>query len=141
MTSRRRVLILCTGNSCRSQMAEAWIRHLLGESWDVRSAGTHPAAEVHELAVQAMSEVEVDLSAARPELVDAYLGDPWDLVVTVCDSAKETCPVFLRPVETLHISFPDPADAVGTEEEKLTVFRSVRDQIRESLLPEIARRS
>ena len=141
MTLRMRVLILCTGNSCRSQMAEGWVNHELGEVWEARSAGTKPAAAVHPLAVRAMAEAGVDISRARPQPVDAYLHDSWDLVVTVCDSARETCPVFPRPVETIHVSFPDPAEAAGGEEEVIEVFRKVRDAIRDSLLPEIRARS
>ena len=141
MKSRKRVLILCTGNSCRSQMAEGWVNHELGEVWAGRSAGTQPAAAVHPLAVRAMAEVGVDISAGRPQSVDAYRADSWDLVVTVCDSARETCPVFPAPVETLHRSFPDPAEAEGGEDEMMEVFRSVRDAIRDSLLPELRARS
>jgi arsenate reductase len=139
-TRRRRVLILCTGNSCRSQMAEGWINHDLAARWEARSAGTRPAAAVHPLAIRVMAEAGVDVSSGVPEHVDRYLGEPWDLVVTVCDSARETCPVFPRPVEQIHVSFPDPAGAEGTEDERMAVFRSVRDDIRARLLPEIARR-
>jgi len=136
----RRVLILCTGNSCRSQMAEGWVNHLLGGRWQARSAGTRPAAAVHPLAVKVMAEVGVGIATGRPEYVEAYLEQSWDLVVTVCDSAKESCPIFPRPVETIHVSFPDPAEATGTEEERLAVFRAVRDDIRARLLPELGRR-
>jgi len=137
----KRVLILCTGNSCRSQMAEGWVNHELGETWEARSAGTKPAARVHPLAVRAMAEVGVDISKGRPELADVYLDEPWDLVVTVCDSARESCPVFPRPVETLHMSFPDPADARGSDDEIVAVFCAVRDAIRGRLLPEIRDRT
>ena len=139
--ARRRVLILCTGNSCRSQMAEGWINHLLGERWQAWSAGTRPAAAMHPLAVRAMAEVGIDISGSRPEHVDAYLGQAWDLIVTVCDSARESCPMFPRPVEQIHVSFPDPAEATGTEEERLAVFRAVRDDIRARLLPELEHRA
>ena len=141
MTPRKRVLILCTGNSCRSQMAEGWVNHELGESWEARSAGTKPAAAVHPLAVRVMAEVGIDISGGRPQQVNAYLHDSWDLVVTVCDSAREACPVFPRPAEIIHISFPDPAEAEGSGDEILKVFRNVRDLIRDSLLPEIRVRS
>jgi arsenate reductase len=141
MKARKEVLILCTGNSCRSQMAEGWVNHELGETWEARSAGTWPADIVHPLAVQAMAEVGVDIADARPQLVHTYLDDSWDLVITVCDSARESCPVFPRPVETIHISFPDPAEAEGSDEERMEVFRKVRDAIRDSLLPEIRARS
>ena len=141
MSTKLRVLVLCTGNSCRSQMAEGWINHLLGEQWEARSAGTAPAARIHPLAVRAMAEVGIDISGGRPEHVGVYLKEPWDLVVTVCDSAKETCPVFPRPVERIHVSFFDPAAAEGTDEERLAVFRRVRDEIRERLMPEVRSRS
>ena len=137
----KRVLILCTGNSCRSQMAEGWVNHELGEAWEGFSAGTKPAESVHPLAVLAMAESGVDISNGRPQLVDAYLHEPWDLVVTVCDSARESCPVFPRPVETIHISFPDPAEAEGTDDEIMAVFRTVRDAIRDRLLPVIRDRT
>ena len=141
MSEPRRVLILCTGNSCRSQMAEGWINHKLAASWEARSAGTRPADQIHPLAVQAMAEAGIDISDGVPELVDSYLEQPWDLVITVCDSARESCPVFPQPVETLHLSFPDPAEAEGTEAERMEVFRRVRDDIYERLLPEVSRRS
>jgi len=137
---KKQVLILCTGNSCRSQMAEGWIREL-GGIWEARSAGTRPADTVHPLAVRAMAEVGVDISRAKPKLVDTYLSHDWDLVITVCDSAKESCPRFPGPVvEQVHVSFPDPAAAEGSEQERLAVFRCVRDAIRERLLPEVERR-
>jgi len=134
---KRRVLILCTGNSCRSQMAEGWINRLLGDGWEARSAGTTPAARVHPLAIRAMAEAGVDISGGRPEHVGAFLNEPWDLVVTVCDSAREACPTFPRAVPKLHMSFFDPATAEGTEEHRMAVFRRVRDEIRERLLPAV----
>jgi arsenate reductase len=138
--SKKRVLVLCTGNSCRSQMAEGWVNHLLGSQWEARSAGTAPAARVHPLAVRAMAEAGVDISAGTPEHVGVYLDERWDLVVTVCDSAQETCPAFPRPVPKLHISFFDPAVAEGTDDEKMAVFRRVRDEIRDRLVPEVRAR-
>jgi arsenate reductase (thioredoxin) len=139
-TARRRVLILCTGNSCRSQMAQGWVNRVLGSRWEAHSAGTVPAPAVHPLAVRAMGEVGIDISAGRPTHVERYLAEPWDLVVTVCDSARESCPVFPRPVEQLHVSFPDPALAAGTEDERLAAFRAVRDDIEARLLPVLRRR-
>lgn len=139
-TGRKRVLVLCTGNSCRSQMAEGWINQLLDGQWEARSAGTAPAARVHPFAVRAMAEAGVDIGRAVPQHVGLYLDQPWDLVVTVCDSAQETCPAFPRPVAKIHISFFDPAAAEGTDEEKMSVFRRVRDEIRERLVPEIRSR-
>jgi arsenate reductase len=138
---RKRVLILCTGNSCRSQMAEGLVNHDLEGRWEACSAGTAPAAAVHPLAVRVMAEAGIDIGGARPRRVDDLLADRWDLVVTVCDSARESCPLFPRPVEQIHVSFPDPALAVGTVEERLPVFRAVRDDLRARLLPEIARRT
>jgi arsenate reductase len=138
---KKRLLILCTGNSCRSQMAEGWVNHELSEVWEAHSAGTRPAEAVHPLAVQAMAEVGIDISRGRPQSLDVYLDQTWDLVITVCDSARESCPVFPGPVESLHISFPDPAEAGGSEEQVMTVFRDVRDGIRDSLLPEVRTRS
>jgi arsenate reductase len=137
---KKRVLIVCTGNSCRSQMAEGWVRHELGERWEVASAGTHPAGAVAPLAVRAMAEVGVDISPARPKHWAPFLDQRWDLVVTVCDSARETCPLFPGATEQIHVSFPDPVLAVGSEKERLVVYRAVRDDIRTRLLPEIARR-
>ncbi len=138
---RKRVLILCTGNSCRSQMAEGWVNYLLHDSWEAHSAGTRPAAAVHPLAVRVMAEVGVDISNGVPKVVEGFLGEEWDLVVTVCDAAKESCPIFPRPVEAVHISFPDPAAAEGGEEQRLAVFRAVRDDIRARLVPFLAGRS
>jgi arsenate reductase len=139
-SDRKRVLILCTGNSCRSQMAEGWINALLGERWEARSAGTTPAARVHPLAVRVMAEVGVDIGGGKPEQVNVYLDEPWDLVVTVCDSAQEACPAFPRPVEKIHVSFFDPAAAEGADPEKMAVFRRVRDEIRDRLVPEVRSR-
>jgi len=139
MAGRKRVLVLCTGNSCRSQMAEGWINGLLGDDWEARSAGTRPANRVHPLAVRVMAEVGIDVSEGRPEPVGRYLGEAWDLVVTVCDAARESCPVFPRTVAKIHVSFDDPADAKGSEEARLGVFRRVRDEIRDRLLPRLER--
>ena len=139
-TRRLRVLILCTGNSCRSQMAQGWVNHLLGSRWEAHSAGTSPAPAVHPLAVRAMEEVGIDISGAQPTHVERHRTEPWDLVVTVCDSARESCPVFPQPVEQVHVSFPDPALAKGSEGERLAVFRAVRDDIEARLLPVLRRR-
>jgi len=139
-SEKKRVLVLCTGNSCRSQMAEGWVNHLLGSEWVARSAGTAPAARVHPLAVRAMAEVGVDLAGGKPEPVGVYLDEPWDLVVTVCDAAQEACPTFPRPVSKLHISFFDPAAAEGTDDEKMAAFRRVRDEIHDRLVPEVRAR-
>lgn len=127
-----KVLILCTGNSCRSKMAEGFLKSFDG--LEVYSAGTQPAAEVHPRAIQVMKELGFDLSSHIPQKVDDYLSDPFDYVITVCDDARESCPVFLGEVKhRLHIGFEDPARAVGSDEEVLEVFRKVRDQIREKM--------
>lgn len=139
-TPKRRVLILCTGNSCRSQMAEGWVRHDLGDRWEVASAGTHPAWGVAPSAVRVMAEVGVDISRNTAKHWSEFLDQRWDLVVTVCDHARESCPLFPAAVEQMHMSFPDPTVAQGSEAEQLAVYRSVRDAIHEELLPEIASR-
>ncbi len=126
-----RVLILCTGNSARSQMAEGWLRHFGGDRFEVASAGTKPAERVNPLAVQAMAEVGIDISAHYPKHLERYLGDPWDYVITVCDAANEACPFFPGGKRRVHWSFEDPASAQGSEEERLAIFRRVRDQIRD----------
>ncbi|MDZ7372771.1 MAG: arsenate reductase ArsC [candidate division KSB1 bacterium] len=129
---RKRVLILCTGNSCRSQMAEAFLRQMR-PTWEVYSAGTQPAAQVHPSAVAAMREAGIDISQARPKSVDEFLNQSFDYVITVCDQARESCPVFFGEVkESFHFGFEDPAAAVGTAEEVMAVFRKVRDQIRQA---------
>ena len=128
-----RVLILCTGNSCRSQMAEGYLKSL-DENLEVYSAGTKPANEVNPFAVKAMNEIGIDISGGIPENVDEYINHSFNYVITVCDNAKENCPVFTgKVIKRLHIGFDDPADAVGTEEEVMSVYRRVRDVIRKEL--------
>lgn len=127
-TTKKRVLFLCTGNSARSQMAEGFLRHLAGDRFLVASAGTHPAG-LNPYAVEAMREIGIDISRHISERVDTYLGERFDRVITVCDRAKESCPVFPGAPTLSHWSFEDPAAATGTFEERLTVFRKVRDQI------------
>ncbi len=127
-----RILILCTGNSCRSQMAEGFLKSF-DNRFKVFSAGTKPASHVSSHAVQVMKEIGIDISNHYPKLVDQFLSESFDYVITVCDNAKETCPVFMGKVaHRLHIGFDDPAEATGTEEEVLAVFRKVRDEIRKS---------
>lgn len=128
-----RVLFLCTGNACRSQMAEGWLRHLAGDRFDVASAGTHPVG-LNQDAVEAMREVGVDLSRHASRKVDQFLGQRFDYVVTVCDRAKEACPIFPGATALLHWNFPDPAAAVGSPEERRTTFRHVRDEIASRIL-------
>ncbi|MDW7711633.1 MAG: arsenate reductase ArsC [Deferrisomatales bacterium] len=126
---KKRVLFLCTGNSCRSQMAEGWLRHLGGYRYDALSAGTRPQG-VNPLAVRVMAEAGVDISDQRSKSVDEVLGDDLDLLVTVCGGARESCPVFLGKVKARqHWPFDDPAEARGTQDEVLAVFRRVRDEI------------
>lgn len=129
----KRVLILCTGNSCRSQMAEGLWRQLGAGQWESFSAGSNPAGYVHPMAIEVMQEIGIDLSAARSKHVDEFAGQGFDLVVTVCDSARETCPIFPGAKQTLHWPFDDPAHAEGSAEQKLAVFRDVRDQIRRQI--------
>jgi len=129
-----KTLILCTGNSCRSQMAEGFLKSL-DPVMEVHSAGTSPSSHIHPKAVQVMAEVGVDISDGYPKQVDQFLDQSFDYVITVCDNAKETCPTFLGEVkEQLHIGFDDPADAIGSEEEILAVFRRVRDEIKKDFL-------
>jgi arsenate reductase (thioredoxin) len=126
-----RILILCTGNSCRSQMAEGFLKSF-DSQLEVYSAGTEPAAHANPNAVAAMKEVGIDISQNKPKNVDLFLRDSFDYVITVCDNAKETCPFFIGQVRNrLHIGFDDPADAVGTIEEVMPVYRRVRDEIKE----------
>ena len=129
MNEKKRVLILCTGNSARSQMAEGLLRHDGGGRFEVESAGTHPSS-VRPEAVEAMREIGVDISGQRSKSVDEFAGREFDCVITVCDNAKENCPVFPSKTERVHWSFDDPAAAAGGEEERLAVFRRVRDEIR-----------
>jgi len=126
---KKKILILCTGNSCRSQMAEGFLKSF-DKNLEVYSAGTKPAEKVNPFAVKAMKEVGIDISNGIPENVDKYINQSFDYVITVCDNAKETCPVFMGNVKhRLHIGFDDPADAVGTEDEVMPVYRRVRDEI------------
>jgi len=133
---RGRVLFLCTHNSARSQMAEGLLRHLSGDRFEVMSAGTE-ATHVRPLAIRAMDEVGVDISAQESETLGSYLHEPFDHVITVCDEANEACPFFPGASERLHWSLPDPSKAQGTEEERLEVFRRVRDDIEDRIRREL----
>jgi arsenate reductase len=129
----KKILILCTGNSCRSQMAEEFLKSFDPEL-EVYSAGTNPSKQVHPKAIQVMNEVGIDLSKNYPKLVDQFITESFDYVITVCDNAKETCPVFIGKVgKQLHIGFDDPAEATGTEDEILSEFRRIRDEIKNEL--------
>ena len=132
---KKRVLFLCTGNSCRSHMAEGLTNHFLADSWEAVSAGTQPAGYVHPLAIAALAELGIDISGHASKTADEFRQTPLDLVITVCDDAAENCPLWLGQGRVTHISFPDPAKATGTEEEKTAVFRQVRDDIRAQVLP------
>ena len=126
-----KILILCTGNSCRSQMAEGFLKSL-DANLEVHSAGTNPASRVHPKAVTVMKEAGIDLSSHHPKMVDEFLNARFDYVITVCDHARETCPIFTGKVKHhLHIGFEDPAEATGTEEKILSEFRRIRDEIKE----------
>ncbi|MFO8078672.1 MAG: arsenate reductase ArsC [Armatimonadota bacterium] len=131
MPNTTRVLVLCTGNSCRSQMGEGFLRELGGERFEAHSAGTEIAKRVHPLAVKAMAEIGIDISDQEPKDLGQYDDEQFDLVITVCDGAKQSCPMFLGANESVHWSLEDPADAEGTEEEKMAFFREIRDIIHE----------
>jgi len=132
MKHKQKVLILCTGNSARSQMAEGLLRDIAGDRFEVESAGT-VASFVRPQAIAAMAEIGIDISGHRSKCLDEFLGTPFDFVITVCDNAAETCPVFPGAATRIHWSFDDPAEAKGTDDEIAAVFRRVRDQIRERL--------
>lgn len=124
-----RVLFLCTGNSARSQMAEALLARLGGDGWNVRSAGTAPAG-LNPLTVAVLAEIGIDDAGAESKHLDRFVDEPWDYVITVCDRANESCPLFPGGRERLHWSFPDPAAASGDAAARLEAFRHVRDAIR-----------
>jgi len=129
----RKVLVLCTGNSCRSHIAEALINENLGTSWRAYSAGTDPVGYVHPKALQVLSEIGIHHSGTSKH-VDIFRNVNFDVVITVCDSAAETCPVWLGNGKKVHIGFPDPAKAMGSQAEILSVFRKVRDDIAQQVL-------
>ena len=133
---KKRVLFLCTGNSCRSQMAEGLLREFASDRFEALSGGSRPAGYVHAGAVQVMAELDIDISDLRSKSINEFLppeGTPPDLIISVCSAAENDCPVFPGKVERLHWPFDDPAHAEGTEEEKLACFRRVRDEIRDAL--------
>jgi arsenate reductase len=132
MPVKKRILILCTGNSARSQMAEGLLRHDAGDCFEVFSAGTRPSS-VRPEAIAAMGELGIDISGQRSKSVDEFSGQKFDYVLTVCDNAKESCPLFPGETVAIHRNFEDPAALEGSEEQRLTVFRRVRDEIREYL--------
>jgi arsenate reductase len=129
MSDKKRVLILCTGNSARSQMAEKLRRHDTGKNFDVESAGTKPGS-VRPEAIAVMREAGIDITGHRSKHVDEFQGQDFNYVITVCDNARETCPVFFSKAEKLYHDFEDPAAATGSEGQRLAVFRRVRDELR-----------
>ena len=137
--NKPRVLFLCTHNSARSQMAEGLLRHLARDRFEVMSAGTE-ATHVRPLARRAMDEIGVDISGQESKTLERYLGEPFDYVISVCDDANEACPFFPGARSRLHWSFEDPSKAEGSEEERLAVFRSVRDRIRDRVQAELVNR-
>jgi arsenate reductase (thioredoxin) len=130
--NRKRVLILCTGNSARSQMAEGLLRHDAGDRFEVESAGTKPS-KVRPEAIAVMRELGIDISNHRSKSVDEFADQSYDYVLTVCDNAKESCPIFPGHANRMHHSFDDPAAVEGAEDKRLVAFRVVRDEIREYL--------
>ena len=125
-----KILILCTGNSCRSQMAEGFLKSF-NSNLEVHSAGTEPSNDVHPKAIDVMREIGIDLSTNYPKKVNEFLNQTFDYVITVCGGAKESCPTFSGKVKRhIHIGFDDPADAIGTEDEVYGEFRRIRDEIK-----------
>ncbi len=128
---------MCTGNSARSQLAESLVNARLGADWEAFSAGTQPAAQVNPNAVAVLQEIGIQTMGSRPKHVSIFVGQPFDLIITVCDDAAENCPVWLGQGKRLHIGFPDPAQVIGAPETILTAFRETRDAITMRLLPEL----
>lgn len=132
--NKKKVLFLCTGNSCRSQMAEGILKHFAGGSFEAASAGVAPATRVHPLAIQVMAEIGIDISRQKTKSVDQFFNQKFDYVITLCDAAKQSCPIFPGKYQQIHWDIEDPVFAEGTEEEKLTAFRKSRDSIKEKIL-------
>lgn len=126
--TKAKALFLCTGNSCRSQMAEAITNHLLTETWEAYSAGTDPIGFVHPFAILVLQEVGIQHTGSSKSVAE-FQGTPFDLVITVCDSAAEQCPIWLGAGARIHVGFPDPAKVIGKQDEILAAFRAVRDDI------------
>lgn len=140
MTAKSSVLILCTGNSCRSHLAEGLLRAMAGDLFEVHSAGSKPAGHVHPLAIRAMQEIGIDISGHRSKSMKEFMTTPIETVITVCGVADQACPIFPGQVNRHHWPFDDPAHATGTEEEQLAVFRRVRNEIRRTLEAYVAGR-
>ena len=132
-TTKPRILVLCTGHSCRSHLAEGLLRATAGDLFEVHSAGSKPAGYVHPLAIRVMAEIGIDISGHRSKSMNEFLQTPIETVITVCGNADQACPVFPGQVNRHHWPFDDPAHAKGTEAEQLAVFRRVRDEIRRTL--------
>ncbi|MBN1977717.1 MAG: arsenate reductase ArsC [Anaerolineae bacterium] len=141
--SKKRVLFLCTGNSARrcgrSQMAEGLVNHFLGDRWKARSAGAKPATAVHPLAIRAMAELGIDISTQQPKSAGEFDQARFDLVVTLCDSAAQNCPLCLGWKQMAHIGFPDPVAGSGSEEERLAAFRRVRNGLKQEVFAYLER--
>jgi arsenate reductase len=133
---KKKVLFLCTGNSARSQIAEGYLRHVAGDEFEPLSAGIEPKG-LNPLAVEAMKEIGIDISRQTSKDVREFLGQAIPYVVTVCDNAKARCPIFPHTYKFLHWSLEDPAEAVGSHEERLAVFRRVRDEIAQRIREEL----
>jgi len=129
----KRILVLCTGNSCRSQMAEGFLRQMAHDRFEIFSAGVK-ATQVNPFAIKVMDEIGIDISSHRSKSVTEFLGQVFDYIITVCDNAKQTCPMFPGQYEKMHWDIEDPADAKGSEEEKLNFFRKIRDEIKDRCL-------
>lgn len=134
--TQRRVLILCTGNSARSQMAEALV-NARRDDWYAVSAGTQPTGQVHPYAIHALSDLGIDTGQLRSKHVQEFVGSAFDLVITVCDDANENCPIWVGQGKRVHVGFPDPAKVEGTHEEKLAAFRAVRDDIDRQIVAQL----
>lgn len=132
MSEKKRVLILCTGNSARSQMAEGLLRHDAGDRFEVASAGVDPS-QVRRLAIRAMNELGIDISDHRSKSIDEFEGQHFDYVITVCDNANQQCPVFPGNTKRIHWSIEDPAAVSGSDEDQMNVYRRVRDRLRDKL--------
>lgn len=130
---KKKVLFLCTHNSCRSQMAEGLVNHCLGDRFEAFSAGTE-ATRVNPLAIRVLDELGIDISGHRSKTLDQFAGETFDYVITLCGSANEQCPLFFGGVKRMHMGFSDPSRATGSEEEIMAEFRRVRDEIKTSLL-------
>ena len=137
---KQRVLFICTHNSARSQMAEGLLRHLAGDRFEAFSAGTE-ATLVRPLAIKAMAEIGIDISGQTSKTLNRYLNEPFAMVITVCDSAAETCPIFPGAAQRRHWSLPDPSKATGSESEQLAVYRRVRDELRARIENELLEQS